>query len=147
MGEIIARNMFSWLKLLINCYCCICWLFMLLYQRCTATQTSNLIIEQIFKKRNVLWFNIPISILHIYVHLGGSHWFHPYDKLKAKVEGSFATSVHMYQTARRNVPLDSDVHILGSSQVKFMSPILGEAIVWPVTSQVYPTKFTFNGAT
>jgi len=23
MGEIIARNMLSWLKLLTNCYCCI----------------------------------------------------------------------------------------------------------------------------
>jgi len=23
MGEIIARNMLSWLTLLINCYCCI----------------------------------------------------------------------------------------------------------------------------
>jgi len=22
MGEIIARNILSWLKLLINCYCC-----------------------------------------------------------------------------------------------------------------------------
>ena len=23
MGEVIARNMLSWLELLINCYCCI----------------------------------------------------------------------------------------------------------------------------
>ena len=42
LDEIIARNMLSGLKLLINCYFAPSWLFILLYQRCTVTQTSKL---------------------------------------------------------------------------------------------------------
>ena len=42
MGEIIARNMLSWLKLLINCFIVASsWLFIQLYQWCAVTQTSN----------------------------------------------------------------------------------------------------------
>jgi len=42
MGEIIARNMLSWSRLLINIFFVeSSWLFILLYQWCTVTQTSN----------------------------------------------------------------------------------------------------------
>ena len=44
MGEIIARNMLSWLKLSIKfVIVASSWLFILLYHWCTVTQTSNLI--------------------------------------------------------------------------------------------------------
>jgi len=39
MGEIIARNMLSWLKLLINCYCWI-WLVVLYHIRHNIFQVS-----------------------------------------------------------------------------------------------------------
>ena len=42
IGEIIARNILSWLKLLRKIIIVACsWLFILLYQWCTVTQTSN----------------------------------------------------------------------------------------------------------
>jgi len=42
MGEIIARNMLSWLQLSIKSFIVASsWLFILLYQWCTVTQTQN----------------------------------------------------------------------------------------------------------
>ena len=53
MGEIIARNMLSWLKLLIKfIVVASSWLFMLLYQRCTVTQTSNVEVNKNYSKIN-----------------------------------------------------------------------------------------------
>ena len=43
MGEIIAQNMLTWLKLLIIIVA-FRWLFILLYQWCMVTQTSNIYI-------------------------------------------------------------------------------------------------------
>jgi len=40
-GEISARNMLRWLKLSINCYCCIQLVVYIIVPICTVTQISN----------------------------------------------------------------------------------------------------------
>jgi hypothetical protein len=78
MGEIIARNLLSWLELLINCYCCI-WLVVdiivsemyshtniLLYQRCTVTKIyycirdvqshKYIIVSELYSHTNLLLY-------------------------------------------------------------------------------------------
>ena len=41
MGEIIARNMLNWLELLINCYCCISFVFQFAIQNSKDEDIQN----------------------------------------------------------------------------------------------------------
>jgi len=96
MGEIIARNMLSWLKLLIRfVIVASSWLFILLYHWCTVTQTSNVFLSHL-RSHPLLhimfafqWQSINLSVVWTYFSYASYHLIIVYKNTEVNVLHSY----------------------------------------------------------
>jgi len=80
MGEIIARNRLSWLKLLINCYCCI-WLvvYTIVSEMHGHTNIKFVVlcssVLRLKRSRSIYRFSVPLTLSRFWYMLSKTVFF------------------------------------------------------------------------